>query len=374
MAKTEQRTEMWAPNWATHPGEHLAEYIEVNGWSQAEFARIADLTPKLVSTIIAGRNPVTPDTALRLERVLGVKAQVWLNLQSNWDLYQAREHESVKAVSPAAKLWLAEFPIRELKSRGALPATNDEVALWDGLLRFVGVGSPEAFDAKFESLAVCHRQSKAYESSRAHIYAWLKLGEDRARTFSLPAFDLAAFGEALKKIRSFTTGNPRDFIPAMQDICRTVGVALVFEPELPRTRLFGSARWIEQDRAIIQMSLRMKKNDHFWWTFFHEAAHLTLHRGRTFVDDERVSEQSLAVEKQADQWAEEQLVDREHFKDFKQRPNFPKSAVVAFSNEVGLHPGIVVGMLQHARVLPYNQLTDLKTTIDWDSVSTAITH
>ncbi len=63
----------WQPNWATHPGEHLAEYIEANGWSQAEFARLAGLTPKLVSTIVSKVNPVTPETALRLERVLGVK-------------------------------------------------------------------------------------------------------------------------------------------------------------------------------------------------------------------------------------------------------------------------------------------------------------
>ena len=38
----------WTPNWATHPGEHLGEYIEANGWSQADFARLAGLTPKLV--------------------------------------------------------------------------------------------------------------------------------------------------------------------------------------------------------------------------------------------------------------------------------------------------------------------------------------
>lgn len=80
----------WTPDWATHPGEHLAETIEANGWSQAEFARLSGLTPKLVSTIIAGRNPVTPDTAVKLERVLDVKAEVWLNLQANWDLFQLR--------------------------------------------------------------------------------------------------------------------------------------------------------------------------------------------------------------------------------------------------------------------------------------------
>ncbi|TVR81404.1 MAG: addiction module antidote protein, HigA family [Rhodospirillales bacterium] len=83
----------WSPSWATHPGEHLAEQIEARGWSQAQLARAAGLTPKLVSTIIAGRNPVTPETAIKLERVLGLKAEIWARLQWNWDLTVARARE-----------------------------------------------------------------------------------------------------------------------------------------------------------------------------------------------------------------------------------------------------------------------------------------
>lgn len=81
------------PNWSTHPGEHLAEYLDEHGWSQAELARRAGLTPKHVSEIISGKNPVTPETALKLERALGLKAEIWLRLQSSWDLFQARQRE-----------------------------------------------------------------------------------------------------------------------------------------------------------------------------------------------------------------------------------------------------------------------------------------
>ena len=62
----------------------------------------------------------------------------------------------------------------------------------------------------------------------------------------------------------------------MKELCRNAGVALIFEPPISKTCLFGSARWFDTNRAIIQMSLRMKSNDHFWWTFFHEAAHIIL--------------------------------------------------------------------------------------------------
>jgi HTH-type transcriptional regulator/antitoxin HigA len=80
----------WTPNWAIHPGTLLEEHLEARGISQAEFARLAGITPKLVSTIIKGLNPVTAETAIRFERVLGLKAYIWTGIQAKWDLFQAR--------------------------------------------------------------------------------------------------------------------------------------------------------------------------------------------------------------------------------------------------------------------------------------------
>ena len=155
MAQATQRHSEWSPDWATHPGEHLAEYLEVRGWSQADFARIAGLTSKLVNTIIKGKNPVTPDTAIKLERVLGLKAYVWTNLQSTWDIWQAREAE--KSASARLKSWLAQFPVKELRQRGALPAGGDEASLANCLMSLLGIGGPDSFDAKVGSLALLHR-------------------------------------------------------------------------------------------------------------------------------------------------------------------------------------------------------------------------
>ena len=91
------------PNWSAHPGEHLAEYLEVDGLTQAEFARRAGLTPKLVSEIINGKNPVTPESALKLDSVLGLKAEIWLGLQASWALFHARKRELEVAIKRNAK-------------------------------------------------------------------------------------------------------------------------------------------------------------------------------------------------------------------------------------------------------------------------------
>ncbi len=88
------RPEQFAPDWAVHPGEVLQEHLEAREMSQAELARQADLSRKLICDIIHGRNPITAKTAVRLEKVLDIGAETWLRLQNQWDLHQARQAEA----------------------------------------------------------------------------------------------------------------------------------------------------------------------------------------------------------------------------------------------------------------------------------------
>ncbi|MDX8521115.1 HigA family addiction module antitoxin [Mesorhizobium dulcispinae] len=351
----------WSPDWATHPGDHLAEYIESRGWNQAEFARLADMTPKLVSTIINGSNPVTAETALKLERVLGMKASIWTSLQSNWDLHQARLAKE-KQLDEASD-FVSCFPVKELVDRGVLRPTRDISRLLEDLLKFIGIGSPHAMQARFDSLAVHHRQSRAFNTDHFHVAAWLILGEHKARSMNLDAYDSHRFITAVHEIRDLTVTQPDVFEPRMYELCRAAGVAFVLEKPITKTRLFGSARWIEGDRAIIQMSLRMKSNDHFWWTFFHEAAHIVLHKGRSFADDK--GGEGDGVEDEADSWAEDVLVGTQRFAEFKATKPRSEKDVVEFSHSVGIHPGIVVGMLQHNGIIKFTHLNGLKERFEW---------
>ncbi len=74
----------------TPPGQMLLEeFLEPLGISQSAFAiRLGVSFPRL-NEIVRGKRAVTPDTALRLARVLGMSADFWLGLQSDWDLWQA---------------------------------------------------------------------------------------------------------------------------------------------------------------------------------------------------------------------------------------------------------------------------------------------
>jgi HTH-type transcriptional regulator/antitoxin HigA len=120
------------------------------------------------------------------------------------------------------------------------------------------------------------------------------------------------------------------------------------------------------------MTLRHGSNDHFWFTFLHELGHLVLHR-RTgvFADDDASDLSEGKEEREADEWAEEMLVGRARFGAFCRREPRSKIDVETFAHEVGVHPGVVVGMLQHRRVLPWTHLNGLKQRLDIEACSRA---
>ena len=82
-----------------HPGEMLLEeFLKPLGLSQAALAERIGVTAQRVNEIVNGKRGVTPDTALRLERVFGMEAQFWLNLQLVWDLYHAMHSPTAKQI------------------------------------------------------------------------------------------------------------------------------------------------------------------------------------------------------------------------------------------------------------------------------------
>ena len=89
----------------THPGEMLLEeFLKPLGVTQTELAERMGVSYPRVNELIHGKRGVTPDTALRLERLLGMEAQFWLNLQQAWDLYHAIHSPAAKEIRKIKRL------------------------------------------------------------------------------------------------------------------------------------------------------------------------------------------------------------------------------------------------------------------------------
>lgn len=356
---TVNRQYTFNPDYTVHPGEILGEALQTRSISQSEFASRCGLSEKHVSQIINGRASITSETALMFEQVLGVRARLWMNLESNHRLHLARSEEQRRLAAYAE--WSSRFPIQALAKLGWLPTQGTDADCARALLRFFGVTSPSAWEKQYEKFAVAYRKSPAFQSSMESISAWLRIGTLEATNTVTEAFDKTRFHQALKEIRSLTHRPACEFEPLMRQLCRDAGVALVFVPELPKTRLSGATQWISSDKALIMQSLRHRKDDHFWFTFFHEAAHVLLHGKRSVFIDE-ISAVSSEEERQADEFAANHLIPSKRYATLVRSGKPTKAAVIAFAKEQEIAPGIVVGRLQHDRTIPFSWFNDLKRT------------
>ena len=353
----------YKPDYSVPPGWILEEHLEVLGISHAEFARRCGRSPKLISEIISGKAPLEPKTALQFERVLGLDASIWLGIESDYQLHRARKTEEKTAKECAT--WLKGFPIAELVERGFIPESETKTDALSEILVFFGVGSIGAWTTRYASINVAYRHSKSFESDEKALATWLRLGELESAHQECMEYSEAQFRDAVRQIRGLTREPIERALPQAIRLCNEAGVALALVEPLPKTRLSGAARWLSPRKAAIQLSARHKSDDHLWFSFYHEAAHILLHSKKDiFVD--ALKNEDTGIEEEANEWASKTLVSRNEWDRFVAMPTHNQHAIEAFAKEQGIAPGIIVGMLQHKKLLPWGtRLNRLKVRFEW---------
>jgi HTH-type transcriptional regulator/antitoxin HigA len=354
------------PNAVPHPGETVLEYLDFNGWSQSDLARRTGLTPKTISEICNAKAPITPPTALALEKAFQRPAHLWLSLQLHFDEAEARRRELAR--SPQRDAWARSFPLNEMKRlKFSLPPARSDA---DALLSFFGVSSPESWDSVWKAAAVAYRQTGAGKVREESIAAWVREAEIIARGLDLAEFEAARLSASIEELRSLTRVSADEIIEPMRKICAAAGVAVVWVPELKNTGISGCARWLNEKNALVGLTLRYKTDDQLWFTFFHEIGHILLHRNkRSFVvdngdlSDRAVDPEMQRYEEEASRFAADALIPPHALADFLRKKSFTSGAIHDFAESVGVGPGIVVGRLQFDGFLARHRGNALKQRI-----------
>jgi addiction module HigA family antidote len=359
------RQSAWKPDWAVAPGEILLEALQDRGMSQSELARKMGRPFKTINEIINTKTALTPDTAIQLERALGIGATFWNNLESAYreHLALARAREELEANAA----WADAFPIQDLVQHKLLERGSTKGETVAALLRFFAVGSPSAWESEWLAPTVTLRASAAFASSPYAVAAWLRWGEIVAADVDTQPFDRQRLAAALGEVRGLTRREPfTQSVVHVQKLCVTAGVVVVLTPELGKTRLSGAARWLASDRALIQLSLRHKSDDHFWFSFFHEASHLLSRKRHDHVDAADASDEGVGSEEQAvNRVARDLLIPPKDYARFVSAGSFTPEAVRNFAQQQGIAPGIVVGRIQREGLIEQSHLNDLKKPIQW---------
>lgn len=274
--------------------------------------------------------------------------------------------------------WASNFPLKEMRRLNFSLPTSTSAA--ETVLEFFGVSSPENWQAAWQATPVAFRQTRLFDARKEAVAAWVREAELIAHQIPLAEFDQAKLQASLNVLRSLTRKEAMAALSQAQEICSHFGVALVLVPELPGTRISGCAWWLTDKHAMVGLTIRYKSGDQLWFTFFHELAHILLHRDRqVFVVDNPADEMGDDVvdpdmakyEEEADRFAADTLIPPlELAKLPLHKPDeLTNERIQDFAESIGIHPGILIGRFQHDKILEHWQGNKLKQKLEWDFVT-----
>lgn len=301
----------------SHPGETLKDEIEFLGLTQTEVAARTGCTVQTISRIVNEKEPISPNMALMLERVFGGRpnAKFWLNMQSAYDqkIAVVKEAERAEGEIDFFKTHLKET-YKELQKLGLFEKTSLRTA--DNFKKAVLL-IKNFFEASTlhsihdeNILGVAFRKYDRKNLNRYNLAALLKIGEKKARKVLkeplLKEYDEARFLTEIPKLKSLTKKEPAVFLEELRDVCRELGVIVVYMPNMAHTHLGGASTWLGGHPVII---LKVEKQwaDTFWFNFFHEAGHILKHSKKEFFVDFENSAKTK-VETEADTFAQKTLI------------------------------------------------------------------
>ena len=343
-----------------HPGKTLEEKLREMGMSIKEFAVRATKPEKTIIAVIKGASSITTEMAVSFENVTKIPAHVWINKQRMYDEYQVRLKREKDAELSAE--WMRKFPISDMLNRGWIEPCDTIDQKVNALYNYFGISSEKAWRDYYinQELKVSFRISLAHTKDPYAVSVWLRQGELQAKEIVLDAtFSEKKLKKALVEMKRIMMEAENDFYSKLQALCASIGVKLLNTKCLPKAPINGATRWIN-DTPVIQLSNRYKRYDIFWFTFFHEIGHILLHGKKAiFLEDSISTELEKEKEAEANAFAANILLPKAAEDEILSGKDFSINAIIDAANRYSTHPSIIVGRLQHLKLINYAQYQSL---------------
>ncbi len=233
-------------------------------------------------------------------------------------------------------------------------------------LRFFGVPTVAAWRETYGDIlqTISFRTSSSFPSLPGAVAAWIRRAVHEVSAMECKPWDGDAFASALSGFRQLTrVKEPQGFLPELRERCANFGVAVVVLRAPRNCRASGATCILPRKQRLLLLSFRHLSDDHFWFSFFHEAAHLVLHPEESlFLEGLDIAH--TAEEAEANSFAANVLIPPRFQAELRQLPANGRR-VMRFARDTGVSPGIVAGQLQHVGLIQHNQLNNLKRRYRW---------
>jgi HTH-type transcriptional regulator/antitoxin HigA len=334
------------------PGDYVKEELRKRGWTQADLARIIDRPLAALNEAIQGKRSLSPEMAVAFGIAFGNDPHTWLEREAIYRISQLSLNDSDDT---RRRTRLFQFaPVEQMQKRGWISTSTSLDYIEAELLQFFGVPS---LDDEPQISAVARQRFASFELTAAQR-AWVFRASQLASVLNVRRFDPRDFASSLSSLHALASSPEK--VSQIPPVLAELGVRFVIVESLPRTAIDGAMFWLTDTEPVIAMSMRFERIDYFWHTLAHEISHVK-HGDAHSVDLDMASETSSnltpnEVEGRADREAAEFLIPRDKLHSFvlRTRPYYSKERISQFALRMGVHPGIVVGQLQHRKHIPYS--------------------
>jgi len=296
-------------------------------------------SPSKVSEVLSGKRPLSLTMIRNLVNGLGVPAEVLL------------QEGDAKLPSDTVLQKGQYFPIAEMVKRGwfaGFQGTIEEAKnqLEDLLNGFVGkLGANRLIPAMNRQ----HVRNGSEQDEYA-LMAWRIRVASVALEEALPVYKpKTVTPDFLRELAhlSYLDSGPllaREFL-------NKSGIHLLCEPHLPKTHLDGAALKLPDGSPLVALTLRYDRLDNFWFTLFHELAHVALHLDQegvdAFFDDLSSNGKKDECEKEADKLAAESLIPESEWEAAQLDSTSLASRVCDFAEKLRISPAIPAGRVRY---------------------------
>lgn len=360
------------PNWASPPGATIARVIKTREIDSSELADAVGLKAHEFDDLLLGKLRLSQKLAEALAEQLGSTARFWL----------ARDKDYLKELARlgAADVttidqWAQSMPVASMRRFGWLPAdSRTKLARNNALLTFFDCKNIQEWAQRYSAGvgAVAFRTSLAFASDGMATLVWLRAGEAQLTSRPNVCFDRKEFKRILPSMKRLSAfKHPTTILQRLTEACAVVGVSITTARAPDGCRASGASWFDANGRPVIHLSFRHLSEDHFWFTFFHEAAHIILH-GQTHIDGEGVEvmeADTMAREDEANAYAREILLPDDICQDLLDRQAVSAKAIMQAAKAAKVTAGVIVGQLERAEAIPHGKFSFLKHRYRWGTNS-----
>lgn len=338
------------------PGEAIKSELERRGWTHDDLARIMGRHRPEITAIVAGKRGITIELAVDLATAFsGTSPEYWVDLETSHQLQLAPTgNEEIKRRLKIYQL----APIKEMEKRGWIIPNLGDSALEKELEKFFGLSS-------IDQEPRIHVAARGVESDmNPSQRAWCFRAKQLASALPVKTFDRSRLGAAAKQLRQLAAF-PKES-RKISETMRDFGIRFVVVEPLSSGKIDGAAFWLDESSPVIAVSIRFDRVDAFWFTVMHELGHIVAGDALSVDsdlagDDYKPSSMKNDAERRADDFAGSHLIPTSELESFIRRvsPLYSKERIIQFAHRIKIHPGIIVGQLQHRGEIGYSSSREM---------------